>query len=102
MNNIKNAFKELRKLGYYARLGTGSNETARDYIAKDKLEKYIYVSGPTWRRAASEYGNNKEGIVVYCHWAGDGDQIISVFQRHSVETDWEGDHNRTICIILNA
>lgn len=94
MSKITEAFKELRKLGYFAR------------------QNFWCCQGCGWSAVPE---NKSDKVVFYhkqdtddlkgkgrCHlaWSGDGHEICQVLNRHGITTEWEGDSNKRILMIL--
>jgi len=94
-SRITEAFRELRKLGYFARQNFLCCQSCAWYeVPKEKAEKVVFYHNQDNDRLKSE---------GKCHlaWAGDGNEIVSVLNKHGVKTEWDGSSNTRIVIDIN-
>jgi hypothetical protein len=94
MSKITEAFKELRKLGYFARQNFWCCQScAWAAVPENKSDKVVFY-----------HKQDTEGLKGRgrCHlaWSGDGHEICRVLNRHGITTEWEGDSNKRILMIL--
>lgn len=91
--NLAAAFKELRTLGYFAEQDHTCCNTcgwAEVPLNKKKVVFYHLQSGD----------DLKENSSCGLNWEGNATEIMSVFNKHGVETSWDGDENHKIQITL--
>ena len=87
------ALEELRSLGYFARQNFWCCQTcAWHAIPDEQLEKSVFF------HAQDAEDLRKKG-ECYLSWSGDGEEIISVLNKHGIQTDWEGSETQRIKII---
>jgi hypothetical protein len=92
---ITNAFKELRKLGYFARQNFLCCQTCAWYAVPDeKAEKAVFYHNQDNSRLINEGSCNLA-------WAGDGNEIVSVLNKHGIKTEWDGSDSKRIVIDIN-
>jgi hypothetical protein len=91
-SNLTEAFKELRKIGYFARQNFTCCQTcAWAEVPDEKGERAVFYHNQD---------NSQLMSTGECHlaWAGDGNEIVSVLNKHGVQTDWDGSGNKRIRI----
>ena len=89
---ITAAFKDLRKLGYFARQNFWCCQTCGwASVPEDKADKVVFYH---------EQDNSQLRATGECHlaWAGNGNEIVSVLNKHGIQTDWDGSDNQRIRI----
>ena len=92
--NLTLAFEELRKLGYFARQNFWCCQSCAWYaIPEDKSEKAVFFHG-------QDAADLKENGSCYLSWDGNGEEIVSVFNKHGIKTEWDGDKAKRIKIIV--
>ena len=94
-SKITEAFRELRKLGYFARQNYLCCQSCAWYaIPEEKSGKVVFYHGQDNDRLKSE---------GKCHlgWSGDGNEIVRVLNKHGVKTIWDGSNNTRIQIDIN-
>ena len=75
--NLNNAFKELRKLGYFARQNfKDCQKCAWGAVPVDKAKVVFYHSQDN--ADLLKYGE------CYLSWSGDADEIAAVLEKHGV------------------
>lgn len=82
---IAQAFRTLRKLGYFAQ----QNLMCR--IPDDRREKVVFYHSQD-RERFLETGN------LWLSWSGDGLEIITVFSDAGLYVDWDGSPDTRILI----
>lgn len=86
------AFRELRKLGYFARQNFLCCQTcAWADVPDDKANKAVFYH----RQDADDL--EKRGRC-YLAWSGDGNEIVSVLQKHGLKTEWDGKETTRILV----
>ena len=94
-SRITKAFSELRKLGYFARQNFLCCQSCAWYeVPKDKSEKVVFYHN-------QDNDNLKSEGKCHLAWAGDGNEIVSVLNKHGVKTEWDGSSNTRIKIDIN-
>lgn len=90
MKNLTKAFSELRKKGYFAR------------------QNFMCCQSCGWAAVPTEYGDRavfyhgqdredlKKGRDLYLAWAGNGQEIVKIFEKYGFSVDWNGDSNTRI------
>jgi hypothetical protein len=91
--SITNAFKDLRRLGYFARQNFLCCQSCGwAAVPEDKEDKVVFFHN-------QDYQDKVEGRPFYLAWNGDGKQICSVLRMHGVEVEWSGDSNQRIRVV---
>ena len=94
-SKITEAFKELRKLGYFARQNFLCCQTCAWHGVPDEKGE----------RAVFYHNQDNESLKSdgKCHlaWSGNGTEIVSVLNKHGVKTEWDGSSNKRILIDIN-
>lgn len=81
---ITEAFKDLRKLGYFARQNYKCCQTCGwAAIPEDKGEKAVFYH-------SQDNTQLLETGSTHLAWAGDGDEICRVLNKHDIATIWNG------------
>jgi hypothetical protein len=98
-NNINpklvGAFNELTLMGYTALHNHACcNSCGWAEIDDAKAEKAVF-----YHRQNTQDLQEKNS----CHlsWSGNGEEIVSVLQKHGIKTEWDGNENKKIFIDLN-
>ena len=90
---INNAFKELRKLGYFARQNFMCCQTCGwAEVPDDKANRAVFYH----RQDTEHFNRNGE---LYLAWDGDGNEIIKTFQSVGLTTEWDGSSDTRIKVI---
>lgn len=88
------AFEELRSLGYFAMQNFWCCQTCGWHALTDEqAKKAVFYHS----QDAEDLRRKKE---CYLSWDGDGNEIISVLNKHGVETDWAGSKESRIKITI--
>lgn len=93
-SKITKAFRELRKLGYFARQNFWCCQScAWAAIPKSRAGRTVFYH----QQDAQHLRSRGE-----CHlaWAGDGTAIVEVLKRHDLQVEWEGSKDERILIKL--
>lgn len=94
-SRITEAFRELRKLGYFARQNFLCCSSCAWYeVPEEKSEKVVFYH-------SQDNDNLKSEGKCYIAWAGDGTEIVSVLNKHGVKTIWNGSKDTRIQIDIN-
>lgn len=81
---ISNAFRELRRLGYFARQNFMCCQTCGwAEVPEDKADKAVFYHHQDKERL------DREG-KLYLNWSGDGNLIKSVFEKCGLKVEWNG------------
>jgi len=94
-SNLTEAFKELRKIGYFARQNFQCCQTcAWAEVPDEKGERAVFYHNQD---------NSELRSTGECHlaWSGNGNEIVSVLNKHGVKTEWDGSENKRIKININ-
>lgn len=92
--NLTLAFEELRKLGYFARQNFWCCQSCAWYaIPEDKSSKSVFFHG-------QDADDLKENGSCYVSWDGNGEEIVSVFNKHGIQTEWSGSKEKRIKIFV--
>lgn len=94
MKPITKAFKELTKLGYFAKENHSCcSSCGRSEVPEDKRDKVVfYHMQDNWKL--------KENGSCYLTWSGDAKEICDVFAKHDISTEWDGDKGTRIKITI--
>lgn len=91
---LNQAFKELRKKGYFARQNFLCCQTCGwDAVPYEKSRKAVFYHGQDAQHIKS--GNIDEHGIYMC-WDGNGDEIVSVFKSLGFIVTWRGDYDSRI------
>ena len=92
---ITAAFKELRKLGYYARQNYWCCQScAWSDVPDEKSSKVVFYHN-------QDNDDLKRKGECMLAWAGDGNEIVSVLNKHGIKTEWSGSSDKRIQININ-
>ena len=90
-SRLKEAFKDLRKAGYFARQNfTCCQLCAWAEIPEEKSNKVVFYH--------QQDAAGKADDEMYVGWAGDGKEIGGIFAKHRIDTEWECTSNTRILI----
>ena len=94
-SNLNNAFKALRKAGYFAK------------------QNFLCCQSCGWAAMTDEQSNKavfyhrqdaddlKENGTCHLAWDGDGNEIVKILNDNGVKTEWSGEKNKRIKIDIN-
>jgi len=89
-NNLTQAFKALRKAGYFARQNFLCCQSCGwAAIPEGKFEKVVFYH-------AQDNSSKREGRPFNLAWNGNGQEICQILKEHNVETTWTGDSSKRI------
>lgn len=89
-SKLSKAFKQLRKLGYFARQNFWCCQSCGWAAIPDgECEKVVFYH-------SQDNEDKKEGKPFYLAWCGDGNEIVSVLQQNGIVVDWNGSENSRI------
>ena len=92
--NLTNAFKALRKAGYFAKQNFSCCQScAWAEIADEQLEKAVFYHH-------QDAGDLKEHGSCYLSWNGDGKEIVKILKDNGVEVEWSGDDSKRIKVSI--
>ena len=90
-SRLNEAFKDLRKAGYFARQNfLCCQSCAWAEIPEEKSDKVVFYH----RQDAAGKDDNE----MYLGWSGDGNEICNIFSKHRIDTEWDGDSSNRILI----
>jgi hypothetical protein len=93
--NLTNAFKELRKLGYFARQNFWCCQScAGAAVPADKVKKVVFYH--------NQDNHDLRSTGECClAWNGDAEEICKVLNKNGVKTTWDGESDHRIEININ-
>jgi hypothetical protein len=93
--NLTQAFRQLRKLGYFAKQNLSCCTTCSwAEIPEEKAKKVVFYHN----QDNSQLRSTGE---CYLGWAGDGKEIVKVLEDNGVKVTWDGRHTTRILININ-
>lgn len=104
---VREAFKELRRDGYFARMAFQCcSSCAWAEVPDAKAEKVVFYN----RQAADAFkedggwyggGSLTDDLQrnLYLQWAGDGARIVEVLNRHGLDAVWDGTDEQAVRVI---
>jgi len=92
-SKLSEAFKELRKLGYFARQNFWCCQNCAWHAMSDEEAKKAVF----WHRQGNK--DKENGKPFHLYWSGDANEIIGVLNKHGVKTEWEGKKEKAIKVI---
>jgi hypothetical protein len=93
---LNDAFKKLRKQGYFARQNFWCCQTcACAAIPKAKENKYVFYHNQD--NESIKNGNIDKG-GMYLAWSGNGKQIVDIIRATGLNVTWNGKETTRICI----
>lgn len=91
---LTQAFKDLRKLGYFARQNHKCCQSCGwASVPDDKAERAVFYHAQDKQRMVADR-------EVYLAWAGNGEEIVNVIKATGLNVEWEGTSGRRIRVIL--
>lgn len=89
---LTNAFRALRKAGYFARQNFWCCQTCGwGAVPEGKTEKVVFYHNQDAER-------KREGKPFHLAWAGDGAEICRILSEHGVTTEWNGSTDTRILV----
>ena len=97
---LNNAFRELRKQGYFARQNFYYWRKWREIPEANKgLTKYVFYHHQDNKKI-------KNGFIekggMYVAWSGDGNQIVDIISQTALRAYWNGDKDKRILILSST
>jgi hypothetical protein len=100
---VTEAFKELRKKGYFARMNHLCCQSCGwAYMSDEQSEKAVFYHRQDHDTAWDEENNLEERYGLYLAWAGDGKEITEVLEKHGLKVEWNGSDNTRIKVVRNV
>jgi hypothetical protein len=91
-NKLTKAFRELRKLGYFARQNFWCCQSCGCNAVPDEYsEKYVFYHGQD-NDCLNERGE------CYLAWSGDGAQIVKVLEDTGLKVTWDNNEFTRILV----
>jgi hypothetical protein len=84
MKNLTKAFSDLRKRGYFARQNFMCCQSCGWASVPNEYERAVFYH-------AQDKESMKKSGEVYLSWAGNGQEIVKVFQDNGFIVDWNGE-----------
>lgn len=92
---LTNAFKELRKLGYFARQNWKCCQTCGwAEVPDDRSDRAVFYH-------AQDKATLDKQDYCYLAWDGDGQEIVAVLEKHNLIVNWNGSENTRIKVTSN-
>lgn len=93
-SKITKAFRELRKLGYTAKQNFWCCQTCGwAALTDEQANKAVFYHH-------QDYDVLKKYGYTFLCWSGDGNEIVSILQKHGIKTNWDGSKNKRIGITI--
>lgn len=91
---VNEAFKALRKAGYFARQNFWCcSSCAWADIAEKKAAKAVFYHSQSNERFV-------RGDDLYLYWDGNGHEIARILEHAGLKVEWDGSPNRAIVVKL--
>ena len=107
-NKIAGAFRELRKMGWFARMDFWCCQSCGCAALPDKCTKYVFFHNQD-AEAFNEEGNignherwerNQRKELYMSHGdPGDANMIVAILNKHGLTALWDGDNDRRIQVL---
>lgn len=95
---IRSAFKELRKLGWFARMNFWCCQNCGcSAVPKKFNDKFTFYHNQD-AESIDEYGNIKDGMYLTHGEGGDANEIVNTLRKHGLKVTWNGDNNTRILV----
>ncbi len=92
--NLYNAFAELRRSGYFAKMNFSCCRTCGWAEVPDEYEfKAVFYS-------SQDQQDLEETGSCYLSWSGDGFEITDIMKDYGIRTEWDGTENARIQIFI--
>lgn len=89
--SLNKAFRELRKLEYFAKQNWKCCQICGCAAIPKENNDYVFYH-------AQDKEMWLEGGEMYLAWAGDGAEIVNVFENAGFLVEWDGSEGTRICI----
>jgi len=95
---IKNAFKDLRKHGYFARMNFWCCQSCACADIPEKYkDKFVFYHNQD--NEAIKMGGNIRGVLYLSHGeGGDANEICTVLRKNGLDASWNGNMNTRIMV----
>lgn len=90
-NNLTKAFRELRKVGYFAKQNFTCCQTCAWAEVPDGVEKVVFYHN-------QDNETKKQGEPFHLAWSGDGREIQRILKKNGVKTKWSGSEDKRILV----
>jgi hypothetical protein len=91
-NKLTKSFRELRKMGYFARQNFKCCQSCGcSAIPEELKDKYIFY----------HYQDNGDLLrhgECYLAWSGNGEQIVKILKQNDVIVEWDGSQDTRILV----
>ena len=92
MNTLTNAFKALRKAGYFARQNFMCCQSCGwAAVPEHKAEKVVFYHN-------QDAAYMKKGKDFCLAWTGDGHEICKILTENGIEVEWNGSEAQRITV----
>jgi hypothetical protein len=91
---LRRAFASLRKAGYYAKQNYWCCQSCGWSDVPDGLKKVVFYH-------KQDHDELMEEKSCFLSWAGDGNEIVKIFNDNGVNAEWNGDPSTRIRITLS-
>lgn len=97
---IRNAFKELRRLGWFARMNFWCCQTCGCAAVPDKAKnKFVFYHKQDAEAINKNTGNiNGHGMYMTHGEGGNGTEIMEVLNKHGLSVTWNGNNDTRILV----
>jgi len=93
--NLRRAFSDLRKAGYFARMNFWCCQSCGwAAVPDEKADKAVFYSN-------QDNEELKTKGRCFLTWDGDPKEIINILQENNIMTEWKGSPNSRILIDVN-
>lgn len=94
-SRISKSFRELRKLGWFARQSFWCCQTCGcAAVPKEYKDKFVFYHK---QDAESIKSGNIEGEMYLTHGeGGDGHEVVTILKKHGIKAKWDGDNDKRI------
>jgi hypothetical protein len=90
---LTNAFKDLRKQGYFARQNFWCCQSCGWAAIPDgESDRAVFYHN-------QDNDSKRKGESFCLAWSGDGNLICEILRKHGIEVEWNGDSGRRIEVI---
>lgn len=98
-DRIRNAFKELRKMGYFARMNFWCCQScACADIPESYNNKYVFYHHQD-NASIDKFGNlHKNGMYLSHGEGGNANEICEVIRKQGLDASWNGDLDTRILV----
>jgi hypothetical protein len=95
---ISKAFKELRKLGYFARMNFWCCQSCGcAAVPESYFNKFVFYHSQD-NESIVDGNIGEHGMYMTHGEGGDGHQIVSILNKHELKATWDGDNDTRIFV----